>query len=272
MITKIKKLFGKKEEPKAVKYINPKVKRKLTKKERKKIAAKQNNSKYNNYIEDDIIDNAKIDEWIKKQDEKQNQPIKKTKVKFSRKISSLFGSALLLMACSFTGPIKINEEKNTNKSNISQSSLIEDSNIMNNTAINNNVTGPTGETESEMDGPIAIGDKVTLHEDARYYETASMQDNGVAISNNLYVDSDDYNVISAVAIVDENNNIRYVNYEDGYELFNVLKEIEYLGITNYNIVLHYGPLTEEQKTDDVNQYQLGWSSINNMNKIKSKKN
>lgn len=271
MIAKIKSLFSKKEEPKKVKYINPKGKRKLTKKERKKLYDKQNRNKQQNYIEDDIIDNDKIDEWIKKQDEIQNQSTKKTKVKFSRKISSLFGSALLLMACSFSGPIKVNQDNN-DKSNDSQSALIEDSSIINNSEINTNTKGSTAPANSEMDGPIAIGDKVTLHENTRYYETASMIDNGVAIEGNLYVDGDDYNVISAVAIVDENNNIRYVNYEDGYELFNVLKEIEYLGITNYNIVLHYGPLTEEQKTSDVNQYQLGWSSINNMNKVKSKKN
>lgn len=260
MISKLKKIFEKKEDKEVEKYINPKGNKKLSKRKRK--ASYINNK--TSVVKKDIIDNNRIDNWIKEQDKKEQlRSVNPKKIKFSKRIAGFFGSALVLTACTFMTQTK-------------QSEKVEDNKIVDKTNNDNNIESNMQEAESEtivnseLDGPIAIGDMAILNENVSYYETASMIDSGVSVINNNYVDGSDYNVISAVAIIDENNNIRYVNYEEGFELYKVLGEIEYLGLSNYQIVLHYGPLAESQKSSEANQYQLGWSSIASMNKIKSK--
>lgn len=257
MISKIKRFFHKEKEVKSSQYIQLKGKKKLTKRERKRLYEKNKIVKTSNANLKTDLTSTKTISRVKHS--------RKTKVKFGRKMFTVLGSSLLLMGCQFSEPTEIINSNNINP--------IKDHETMNKNTLNEQTIGIVDdEVNSELDGPISIGDMASLQDSARYYQTASMLDNGVPVSNNMYVDRDDYNIISAVAVVDEYNNIIYVNYDEGYELFNVLDEVRDLGITNYQIVLHYGPLTAEQKTDDVNQYQLGWSSINSMNKIKSKKN
>lgn len=121
---------------------------------------------------------------------------------------------------------------------------------------------------SKLEAPIQIGSAITLKEDAAYYQNASMS-MGKSLTYNDYVKETDYNEITAVAIVDSEGIVKFVSYDKGFEIFDAIKEAEKLGILNYQIMLHLGPI-DSPVMEGVNPYCLGWTSILNMDDVTSK--
>lgn len=127
---------------------------------------------------------------------------------------------------------------------------------------------PTPNNVIALDGPISIGDVITLQDGATYYKEASME-SGETFVYNDYVKEDDYNQITAVAIVDENGEISYVSYQKDYELYHMNEIAIELGLTNYTLMVHLGPINHKVM-EGANPYRLGWTSLFNMKDAKSK--
>lgn len=119
-----------------------------------------------------------------------------------------------------------------------------------------------------LEEPIQIGSAITLKEGSAYYKEASME-SGETFVYNDYVNETDYNEITAVAIVDENNQIRFVSYEKGFEIRQAVEYATEHGIMNYQIMFHLGPIDQEVM-DGANPYRLGWTNILNMGDATSK--
>lgn len=126
----------------------------------------------------------------------------------------------------------------------------------------------TEELFSKLDGPIKIGDAIKLNSNATYYKDATLTGEGVSVYND-YVKEDDWNQITAVALVDGDKNILSVSYEQGFVISNMVQIAIELGITNFSIVYHLGPI-DGSVMEGANEYRLGWTSNLNMTDATSK--
>lgn len=124
------------------------------------------------------------------------------------------------------------------------------------------------ESLSNLDGPIKIGDAIKLNSNATYYKDATLTGEGVSVYND-YVKEDDWNQITAVALVDGDKNILSVSYEQGFVISNMVQKAIELGITNFSIVYHLGPI-DGSVMEGANEYRLGWTSNLNMTDATSK--
>lgn len=112
---------------------------------------------------------------------------------------------------------------------------------------------------------LRIGDMTTLTDTTQYYHDSSLTTTGVHVYNS-YVGPEDYNLVSAAAIIDPAGNLVRVTYEEGVLMADLIYEAYQLG-EGYQVVVHYGPFKENQDID-CNPHELGWAALDSVNQIK----
>lgn len=112
---------------------------------------------------------------------------------------------------------------------------------------------------------LRIGDVTTLTDTTQYYRDSSLTGPGVSVFNS-YVSPEDDNLVSAAAIIDPVGNLVCVTYEEGTLMADLIYEADQLG-EGYQVVVHYGPLTENQNIA-CNPHELGWATLDSVNQIK----